>query len=310
MSEAKIYVGIDVAKATLEVAGAGLKGAYPNDAVGYRRLLKVLPKSRHLVQVIVESTGGYERGLVLALQGAGVGVSVVHPMRVRAFARARGLLAKTDRIDAQLLVDYGRTLGPAANPPLSPQQRELAELVRARRQLRQAYTAQANQREHAAGATVRRSLDRVLRCLVDEMARLEKAITKLVAAQPALVAKSQKLQSVCGVGPQTAAVLLADLPELGALSKTEVAALAGLAPRNRDSGSWQGQRSIGGGRRHVRSALYLAAFVAVRFNPVLKAFYQRLRSAGKPTKVALTACARKLLIHLNSLLKNLQLAPC
>jgi transposase len=310
MSEAKIYVGVDVAKATLEVAGAGLKGAYPNDAAGHRRLLKALPGSRHLVQVIVESTGGYERGLVLALQAADVGVSVVHPMRVRAFARARGLLAKTDAIDAQLLVDYARTLGPAANLPLSPRQRELAELVRARRQLRQAYTAQSNQREHAACATVRRSLDRVLRCLAREMARLEKTIAKLVAQQPALVAKSQKLQSVCGVGPQTAAVLLADLPELGSLSKTEVAALAGLAPRNRDSGSWQGRRSIGGGRRHVRSALYLAALVAVRFNPVLKAFYQRLRSAGKPAKVALAACARKLLIHLNSLLKNLQLAPC
>lgn len=309
MKESLVHVGIDVAKLNLLVATAGQNRSYANDPSGHRRLLAWL-QTLGAVHVVLEATGGYERRLVAALQRHGVTVSVLNPRQVRDFARATGRLAKTDKIDARVLVEYAVALAPKPTPSLSPQQVRLAELVRARRQLLAARGVQQNQLEHAAAALVRRCLREMVAALNTRITRLEKAIAQLIAGTPELAAKVQKLVAVQGIGAITAALLLAEMPELGTLSKTEAAALAGLAPRNRDSGSFRGQRHISGGRPAVRTGLWMPTLVATRHNSTLRAFYQRLRAKGKPAKLALTASARKLLVYLNSILKTSPLSPC
>jgi transposase len=247
MKESLVYAGVDVAKRELQVAALDQNRSYAHDPGGHRRLLGWL-STLGAVQVVLEATGGYERKLVAALQRQGVAVSVLNPRQVRDFARAQGRLAKTDRIDARVLVDYAVALRPQPTPPASPQQRRLAELVRARGQFIVTRGVQQNQLEHAEEALVRRSMREMVAALDTRIARLDKAITELIAATPELADRVRKLVAVEGVGPITAALLLAYLPELGTLSKTEVAALAGLAPRNWDSGAFRGQRRIAGGR--------------------------------------------------------------
>lgn len=309
MKESFVYVGVDVAKADLQVAAGQQNVRYANTPAGHRRLVAWL-RSFGVVQVVLEATGGYERALVEALHAEAMTVSVVNPRAVRDFARAQGHLAKTDRIDARVLVDYAIALPPKPTAPPSPEQVRLTELVRTRRQLVASRATQHNQLEHLVDSVARRCLVEIVRAFDTRIARLEKEIANLIAHDPLLRVKIQKLGHVQGVGPTTAALLLAEMPELGSLSKTEAAALAGLAPRNRDSGQFRGQRHIGGGRHALRTGLWMPTLVATRYNPILKAFYQRLRAKGKPAKVALTACARKLLIYLNGLLKNPQLSPC
>jgi transposase len=309
MKESFVYVGVDVAKADLQVAALEQNRRYVNTAVGHRELVIWL-RSLGAVHVVLEATGGYERALVEALQAAAMAVSVVNPRQVRDFARAQGRLAKTDKIDARVLVDYGLALRPRTTPGLSPVQVRLTELVRGRAQLIASRGVQHNQLEQVRDPLMRRCLREMVRAFDVRLERLEKAIAELVEGDPVLAARAQKLTQVQGVGATTAALLLAEMPELGTLSKTEVAALAGLAPRNRDSGQFRGQRRIGGGRGAVRTGLWMPTVVAVHHNPILKAFYLHLLARGKPAKVALTAAARKLLIHLNSLLKNPQLCPC
>jgi len=309
MKESFVYVGVDVAKAYLQVAAGEQNVGYANTPAGHRELVGWL-RSLGKVAVVLEATGGYERALVEALQAGGIVVSVVNPRQVRDFARAQGRLAKTDKIDARVLVDYARALHPRPTVAQSPGQRRLTELVRTRSQLIASRVIQENQLEHVAEPMARRCLREMVRAFALRIARLDQAIAELVDGDAVLGPKARRLAQVQGVGVTTAAMLLAELPELGSLAKTEAAALAGLAPRNRDSGRFRGQRRIGGGRHAVRTGLWMPTLVAVRHNPVLKAFYQRLRANGKPAKVALTACARKLLIYLNSLLKNHQLCPC
>ncbi|HEX4139848.1 MAG TPA: IS110 family transposase [Candidatus Methylacidiphilales bacterium] len=309
MTESFVYVGVDVAKADLAVATLTQNRSYPNTPTGHRRLLAWL-KGLGAVHLVLEATGGYERALVEALHGRGLAVSVINPRQVRDFARAQGRLAKTDPIDARVLVDYGAALAPKPTPAASAPQRRLAELVRARQQLIAARGVHQNQLEHAGDVLVRRCLREMAAALDTRVERLEKAISALIADTAAMAAKVQKLTSVQGIGALTAALLLAHLPELGTLSKSEVAALAGLAPLNRDSGRWRGQRHIAGGRTALRTGLWMPTLVAAQHNPILKAFYQRLISRGKPAKVALIATARKLLIHLNSLLKSPPFSPC
>ena len=309
MKATLVQVGIDVAKADLHVATAQQNRCYANDPAGHRPLVSWL-QSLGPVHVVLEATGGYERRLVASLQHHGMVVSVLNPRQVRDFARATGRLAKTDRIDARLLVDYALALAPKPTPPPSPHQVRLAGFVRARGQLIASRGIQQNQLEHATEPLVRRCLREMVDALNTRIARLEKAIAGLIAQTPHLAAKVQKLIAVQGIGPITAALLLGELPELGSLSKAQAAALAGLAPRNRDSGNFRGQRHISGGRPAVRTGLWMPTLVATQHNPILKAFYQRLRAKGKPAKVALTASARKLLIHLNALLKNPSLLPC
>jgi transposase len=272
-------------------------------------LLKIVARSPSAIHVVCEATGPYHKALVAALHDAGLAVSVVNPRLPRDFARARGQLAKTDRIDALVLADYARTMQPAPTPKPDAQMTLLDDLVTRRAQLAEDRAREKTRLQQTTNAEALASLKLHLRHLDGQIEKLLARIAEVVESSPALRAKVARLVAVRGVGTLTASALLAALPELGTLSRNEVTALAGLAPFNRDSGAYRGTRSIRGGRSAVRLALYMAAFSASRHNPILKAVYQRLRAAGKAHKLALTAVMRKLLIHLNSLLKNLPLVP-
>ena len=267
-------------------------------------MVKVLKKLPEPAWVICEPSGGYERDLLEALWAAGIIVSLVNAARIRAFARAQGLLAKTDEIDASVLREFGELLEPVALEGPSPERRRLAALVQRREQLIVMLSTEEQRLAQMRDAAVRKLGERLTKQLETQIEQLEEMIEKQINDDAALKQQSERLQQVVGIGPVTASTLLAKLPELGKLSRTESAALAGVAPYNRDSGALRGRRTIRGGRVQVRRVLYMAALVAVRFNPILKAFYQRLVAAGKPNKLALTAVMRKLVILLNHLLKN------
>jgi len=306
-----VYLGADVSKLTIDLGCPhfAVPTSITNDPAGHRTLMKILRRSPSPIHVVCEATGPYHKALVAALHQAGVGVSVVNPRLPRDFARARGQLAKTDRIDALLLADYGRTMQPAPTPQPEAQMTLLDDLVTRRAQLVEDRAREKNRLQQTTNAEALASLRLHLRHLDGQIEKLLARIAEVVESTPALRAKVARLVAVQGVGALTASALLAALPELGTLSKNEVTALAGLAPFNRDSGAFRGTRSIRGGRSEVRHALYMAAFCASRRNPILKAVYQRLRANGKAHKVALTAVMRKLLIHLNSLLKRLPSSP-
>jgi transposase len=307
MSSPLVYVGMDIAKATLDLyaplAPRPESRQVANNPTGHRALVRWLQKLG-LVHIVCEATGGYERSVVTALQQAGIAVSVVNPRRARDFARAQGRLAKTDRLDAQVLAEFGQRLQPVATPVPSAAQRQLAELVSRRQQVQQLRTAERNRLEHTTHPDVRRQLQRHLIGLVRQLEQIDAWINELVHAEPALTHQVARLCAVVGVGRITAVVLLATMPELGVLNRRQAAALAGVAPFNRDSGPRRGHRLIGGGRANARRALYMAALVAAFNNPRFQVFYQRLIAAGKAPKVALVAVMRKLIILLNQLLKN------
>lgn len=300
-----LHAGLDIHKASLALHLAGRDHVLPNDPAGHRRLVALLRAAKAMpVQVVCEASGGWERALVAALHAAGVPVSVLNPARVRAFARALGQRAKTDPLDAALLARCGEALRPAPTPAPAPAQAALQELVRYRAQLlAQLTTARQQQAGLGLPVLVRQSRARLKR-LESDVAKLDALLAEHLAAQADLAAKAARLQAVPGVGVQTACSLLAELPELGQLNRYQVAALAGVAPHPRQSGQWQGQSHIGGGRAPVRRALYMAALSAARWYPPLRVFYERLRAAGKPAKVALTAVMRKLVCLLNLALKN------
>jgi transposase len=299
----EVWVGIDVSKKQLDVAvgQADETWSAPNDATGIARTVEHLERVRPQL-VVVESTGGLERPLLRALHQAGIPFALVHPQRVRAFARSLGLLAKTDKLDARLLARFAEAIQPAPTILSSEEEQRLSALLDRRRQLIDFRTAELN-RLPGAHPTVRTSIDRLLADLAEQIAELEAHIDALLADLPVLQQKVELLRSVPGVGPVTAAMLVADLPELGRLDRKQVAALVGVAPFNDDSGHRRGKRRIKGGRAGVRSVLYMAAVSASRFNPILKAFYQQLLSRGKLKKVALVACMRKLLTILNAMLR-------
>jgi transposase len=303
-----IYVGLDIAKLNLQLHLAGRFYDLPNTPAGHRRLLKLLAPFPG-VHLVCEATGGYERDLVSALHQAALPVSVLNPARVRFFARAHGQRAKTDPIDAKVLTDYGQAFQPKATPARSQSQQQLTELVRRRKQLVELLVAQRQQADTLTLASLRRQAQRLVRHLEAALEQIQKELKELCAQVPLLDRRAQTLQSITGVGTTTALAVLAEMPELGTLNRGQAAALAGLAPHPRESGQWQGRRFIGGGRSALRGALYMAALVASRTNPILKEFYQRLRLAGKPAKVALTAVMRKLIVLMNHLLKKLSLEP-
>ena len=309
MKTSVIQVGIDVAKADLQVAAMGQSHRFLNTPAGHRQLIAWL-RTLGPIRIVLEATGGYEAKLMAALHAEAIPVSRVNPRQVRDFAKATGRLAKTDEIDANVLVACGHALPLRLTPPPDPAVARLVELVRTRAQILAQATTLQNQLEHLVDRVARACLLELVEACEVRVARLEKAIGQLIASQPLLAARQKKLLEVQGIGPTTAALLLAEMPELGTFSKREVAAMAGLAPRNRDSGKFRGQRHAGGGRAAVRTGLWMPTLVAVRRNPVLKQRYRHLRDQGKPAKIALVACARKLLIHLNSLLKNPLLSPC
>ena len=297
-------VGVDVAKHTLEwCVGAEGKIQHarnePRPIAQLVRELVTLEPSR----VVVESTGGYERTLVAKLAEAGLPVVVVNPRRVRSFAQGLGILAKTDAIDARLLALFGEKVEPPVRPILQGRARLLADLVARRRQLVSIVVAEKSRRE-TASAAVRRSIEALLRVLAQQLRELERRIDAALGEDAESAELAALLQTVPSVGPGVARTLLVDLPELGHLGRREIASLVGVAPFARDSGRIRGVRRIRGGRASVRTVLYLAAMNAARFNPVLRALYQRLRQAGKPPKLAFVALARKLLTILNAIARE------
>ena len=303
MKEELVYCGVDIAKLFLDVAVRDEKRRLANDPTGHRQLIKWLKQTEAPVQVICEPSGGYERALVQALTRARVKVSLVQANRVRQFARAAGILAKTDRIDARVLCAFGAAMRPPTLSASNLEQEHLRELESQRRHLTHLLVMEQNRGARLADSSVRILNRRLMQQIQKQIEKVDLLIKNQIERSQELSAKAQKLTAISGVGARTAALLLAQMPELGQLNRREVAALVGVAPFNRDSGKLRGKRTIYGGRRPVRHGLYMAALVAARHNPILRVFYLRLRTAGKPAKVALTATMRKLLIVLNSALK-------
>lgn len=305
----EVFVGIDVSKTTLDVAACTAEGpvserttAVPNSEAGLATLVPQLVAHAPTV-IVLEATGGYERLAVATLALAGLPVVVVNPRQVREFAKAVGQLAKTDRLDAALLARFAERIRPALRELRTIETGSLSEQILRRRQLVDMITAERNRRA-LASATVRRRVDVHIAWLQRELANIERELQRLIEASPVWRTRDDLLQSAPGIGPRVSYGLIAGLPELGRLTRQQISALVGIAPFNDDSGGRRGVRHIKGGRAAVRTVLYMGALVGVRYNPVLKRFYQRLRAAGKPAKVALVACMRKLLTILNAMVRS------
>jgi transposase len=300
-----VYVGIDVAKDTFSVAAVPsvLKLDLPNTPQGHRQLCQTLQK--HPVALIVlEATGGYERPLAVELLNAGMNVVVVNPRQVRHFAWGIGQLAKTDPIDANTLAQFADMAKPVAKTHATDQTRQLAELVRRRRQLNDLRTQESNRLDLISHVKVKKSIRKMLKTLDVQILEIDQLIRDQIDADDTFKGKDRIIQSAPGVGPQTSAMLIGRLPELGQLNRQEISALVGLAPWDRSSGKWNGKAHIWGGRKEVRNALYMAAFSAKRYNPIIRELAARLEQNGKPYKVVMTACMHKLLIILNTMMRN------
>ena len=303
-----VYVGVDVAKATLQVHLQGSQLQFDNTPKG-RSLFCQKVQTVAGAHVVCEATGGYEGPLVQALHKTQTPVSVVNPARVRAAALAQGQRAKNDPIDAQGLTDYGRRYEPKPTPPVSEVQRQLSALTQWLQQLTQGHAVAKTQAEHHEDPFVRQQHQTLLDHYQSQLEKVEAKIQKLMEQDQELGRRVQCLDAIEGVGERTAVLVLAHMPELGQLNRRQATSLAGLAPWPRDSGNMKGLRCIAGGRPEVRQALYMASLSGLRCNPVLKAFFQHLKAKGKPGKVALTAVMRKLLIHMNHQLKTLAAQP-
>lgn len=298
------FVGIDVSKDYLDVAlrPGDESWRLPHDASGLAELIHRLQAGPPTL-IVLEATGGLEVPVAAALATAGLPVAVVNPRQVRDFAKATGHLAKTDRLEAQVLAHFAEAIRPVPRPLPDAQAQALKALLARRRQLVEMLTAERN-RLHTALPEVRPSLEGHIAWLQQELDRLEAALREQIRQSPLWRAQEALLRTFPGVGAVTAYTLLIELPELGTLNRRRMAALVGVAPLNQDTGHRRGRRAIWGGRASVRAALYMATLVAVRHNPVIRAFYERLRQAGKAPKVALTACMRKVLTILNAMLKH------
>ena len=304
MTAPACFVGIDVAKATLDVAvrPSGEHWSTPNDDVGIQSLVQRLtPLAPALL--VCEATGGFESAAVAALAAASLPVVVANPRQVRDFARATGQLAKTDILDAQVLALFAERVRPEPRPLPDAAAQALDALLTRRRQLLEMLTAEKNRLGCAVGP-IRRGIAQHIAWLKRRLADVDHDLEQTIHATPLWRAKDDLLRTVPGVGPVTSRTLLGELPELGRLTHKQIAALVGVAPRARDSGTLRGKRMVWGGRAPVRAVLYMSALVATRYNPVIRAFYQRLRAAGKPAKVALVACTRKLLTILNAMVRT------
>ena len=304
-SKAERFVGIDVSKARVDVHvrpdGTGFGCA--TDPEGLSALVGQLqPLSPCLV--VLEASGGYEGVVAAALAEAGLPVAIVNPRQVRKFAGAIGRLAKTDAIDAAVIAHFAQAVRPAARPLPDDLAVRLAELMARRRQLVVMINAEKQRLAKARDRIAQRSFKALLKSLEAERARIDKAIDKLIEASPVWCAQQDLLKSVPGIGEVVARTLIAELPELGRVDRHQIAALAGVAPMNRDSGRYRGKRKIQGGRVKVQAPLYMACLVAIQHNPALKSFYRRLRDAGKPARLALVAAMRKLLTILNAMLRD------
>ncbi|MGE0646056.1 MAG: IS110 family transposase [Nitrospira sp.] len=303
MTQPLIFVGIDVSKAQLDVALRPTgRFVISNDDAGIAQLVERLQATSPTL-IILEATGGIELPLTGALAAAGLPVVVVNPRQIRDFAKALGQLAKTDALDAQVLAHFAEVVRPTPRPLPDAQTQELAALVTRRRQLIEMLTAEKN-RVASARAVICKQLRAHITWLERALAQADTDLAEAIRQSPVWREKEELLRSVPGIGPVLTTTLLANLPELGTLTHKQIAALVGVAPLNRDSGTLRGKRTVWGGRAQVRAALYMAAIVAARFNPIIRIFYQRLCAAGKAKKVALVACMRKLLTIVNAMLKH------
>lgn len=302
------YVAIDVSKATLQVQDEKKAFAVENTSSGHRKLLVHLRGCQRPL-VVYEASGGYERALGAFLAKEGIPQAMLNPARVRDYARSEGVRAKTDPIDTRMILAFAKSKGLEAVDPPSQQSQKLAALLDRRDHLVEQMAREKN-RLHNSEALIHRSIERMIRILQKEITIIDKAISQTVDSDARLKSQAQTMQSVKGVGKVTAWTLLAYLSELEHLERNKIVALAGIAPFNRDSGKMSGRRSIQGGRAKVRKCLYMAAHTAASCNPVIAAYVQGLRDRGKPYKCAIVAAMRKLLIHLQCLIKKSQLSPC
>lgn len=300
-----VFVGIDVAKDHLDVhlRPSGEAFSLPHNADAFEELVtRLVGLAPELI--VLEATGGFEAAVAAALASAGLRLAIVNPRQVRAFARAIGRLAKTDRLDAEVIALFAERVRPEARAIPSTQVRALADLVARRRQIIDMITAESNRQRPTHDPRLQKSLERHLAWLQHELREIDRDLDGTVRGTPAWRETEDLLASVPGIGPVTARTLIAELPELGLLDRRRIAALAGVAPINRDSGSMRGRRMIMGGRTTVRNALFMATVSATRWNPIIRVFYQRLTQAGRPAKVARVACMRKLLTILNAVLRD------
>jgi len=300
------YVGIDVSKDRLDVAVLGEKQERQvrNTKDGIAQLVKQLVDLQPEL-IVVEATGGYQRSVVDAMFHAGLSVAVVNPVRVRQFARACGLLAKTDKLDAQVLAEFGRRVQPRCYEGKSEAEKQLSALLVRRRQMEEMLKAEQN-RLRTISPSLRGSVERIIAILKEEKKRLDEQIQQMLKEQKAWQEQTEILSSAPGVGMVTTATLLAELPELGKMDRKKIASLVGVAPMNYDSGRKRGYRKTKGGRGDVRSVLYMSTLVATRYNPLIQPQYQHLLKRGKDKKVALTACMRKFLTILNAMMRDQQ----
>lgn len=288
------YVGIDVSKAQLDVAiGLGEEQSFPNTEAGWNHLVEAL-RPLELEAIVLEATGGYEKGVLRKLLTEDLPAIRVNPRQVRAFAKASGILAKTDKLDAKILVKYAQVLNPEIHRVSKNE--KLQALIKRRRQFLEIQTQEKNRSKQLQEPFIEKDIVETLLWLKSKLQALEEQIETVLDNLPL----ADCIRSIQGMGRIATATLIADLPEIGTLNSKQIAALAGLAPYNCDSGSYRGKRKIYGGRSTVRTSLYMSAMSAKRHDPVIKAFYEKLRSAGKPFKVAITACMRKLLVIVNA----------
>jgi transposase len=299
------HVGIDVSKERLDVCSLPDGGTFSvaNDRAGIDELIARLLEGVRPELVVLEATGKYERPAAVAVAAAGIAVAVVNPRQARDFAKAAGRLAKTDRIDAQVLARFAGAVGPRPSVLPDEEARVLQDILVRRRQLLEMIVAEKNRLQMASEAVAKRIAAHV-RWLEKELGRVDRELDEAVRESETWRANEELLRSVPGVGPVLARTLLAELPELGTLPRRRLCALVGVAPFNRDSGTFRGKRQVWGGRAPVRAALYMGALVATRHNPLIREFYERLLAAGKPKKVALVACMRKLLSILNAVMRD------
>ena len=305
MEQEAIYVGIDVAKAQLDVAVRPTDDRWvvPNDDAGIRQLMSQLTALEPAL-VVLEATGGLELSIVAALAAEESPVVVVNPRQVRDFAKATGKLAKTDALDAAVLAHFAEAVRPPVRPLRGAETQDLNSLTARRHQVMTMLVSEKNRLSAATTVAVRPRIEAHIAWLQRELDDLDKSLRETLRKSPVWREKDDLLRTVPGVGEQLSLTLLAYLPELGTLDRRQVAALVGVAPFNRDSGTLRGRRTVWGGRARIRAVLYMGALAASRYNPIIRDFYQRLVAAGKPKKLALTACMRKLLVILNSMLKH------
>ena len=299
-------IGVDVSKATLAIFIRPCNRYYEieNSPNALQHLFKQLDLTPLTTRVVCEATGGFEHSLVQFCRKTGHDLVVANPRQVRDFAKAIGWLAKTDKIDAEVIALFNEKVAPTVRPLRSKKQEEMTDFYKRRQQLSDMITQEKNRLSQGHNSKIKNNVKKILNLLEKELKTIEEMLKKFIMSDVDLKRKYDLLVTCKGVGPVVAIALLVELPELGEINKKQIAMLLGVAPLNRDSGTMRGHRSVWGGRRAIRSTFYMAALVAVRFNPSIKAFYEQLLQRGKAKKVALVACMRKLIIVLNTMIKN------